>query len=118
MRDQVELIDSEIRIRAVGHASIVDELATKFGRPFDGIEAALGIDDYVVINYDGDDIVGIERDTFDDSFAGDVIWKAIAPYVDAGDYLVYRETYDGGTYKVVFDGHGGYDKLTGRVVYD
>jgi hypothetical protein len=118
MRDQVELTDSEIRIHAAGYPEIVKELATEYGRSFDDIEEALAIDDYVVINYDGDDIVGIERDTFDDSFAGGVIWKAIAPYVDAGNYLVYRESYDGGTYKVLFDGNGGFETLTGRVVYE
>lgn len=118
MRDQVELIDSEIRIHGAGHPEIVNELATEYGRSFDDIEEAPAIDCYVVINYDDGDIVGIERDTFDDSFAGDVIWRAIAPYVDPGDYLIYRETYDGGTYKVVFDGEGGFQKLTGRVVYD
>lgn len=117
MRDQVELIDSQIRIRASGFAQIVADLSAEFLRPFDDIEDALGADDYVVTGYDEDDIVAIERDSFEESLVSEPIWKAIAPFVDAGDHLVYRETYDGRTYKVLFDGKGGFARLSGRVVF-
>lgn len=119
MRDRVELIDSKIRIRAEGHAAIARAIGAAYGREFASAECALRIDDYIVIETnDAGDITGIERDTFDDSFAGDPIWQAIAPWVDPGDYLTYRETYDSSTYRVVFDGRGSYDKHAGRIVYD
>ncbi|HJP89048.1 MAG TPA: hypothetical protein VJ850_08445 [Candidatus Limnocylindrales bacterium] len=111
MRDQVLLIQSSIRIRADGHTPIVDAIGAYYGRSFGSIEEALGIDDYVVVDRnEANDITGIERDTMDDSFAGPPIWDALAPWVDAGNFLAYRQTYDGLTYRVVFDGHGGYEE--------
>lgn len=119
MRDQVELIDSRIRIRTEGHDAVARAIGATYGREFASVESALGIDDYIVIETnEAGDITSIERDTFDDSFAGDPIWQAIAPWVDPGDYLTYRETHDGSTYRVVFDGRGGFDTRAGRVAYD
>ena len=109
-RDQVELIDYSIRIRAEGHAAVTKTLGDARGRVFDDVSAAINDADnyYVVATNEAGDIVAIEREVYDDSFGGSGFWDAIAPWVDEGDYLAYRETWDASTYRICFDGMGGY----------
>jgi hypothetical protein len=117
-RDQVELIDCSIRLRAEGHEAVTRTLGEAYGRPFDDIKEALyGTDNYVVDTNESGDITGIEREVYDDSFGGDPVWDAIAPWVDEGDYLAYRETWDNRTYRILFDGKGGHVTEWGRITY-
>ena len=69
---------------------------------------------YVVATNEAGDIVAIEREVYDDSFGGSGFWDAIAPWVDEGDYLAYQETWDDSTYRILFDGVGGYVTQPGR----
>ena len=118
----VQVVEAEVRIAEAAHDPLRAAIALKYGwtEPAD-IEEALALFDLVVTEYDESGaIVGLERDSYDDSWAGDTLYGLLAPHMEAGNYIVFSYlAFDGSIvqWKVLFDGQGGYRSLSGRMVY-
>lgn len=118
----VELIDSDIRIPVEPHGPLRAAIAAIYHwLEFDDVEQALGAYDLLVVEHDEvGAIVGLERDASDDSWAGDELYRLLAPHVEPDNYLVFRYlSYDGELvqWKIVFDGRGSYRSLSAQTIY-
>ncbi len=124
--DGVELIDQNIRIPAQHHAALAAALAEgDFDPDGDDVSSAFGQYDLEPIFEDEtDDVIYLEQTWAPERFAGEDLFRALAPYVAPGSYLVFHQrSYccgesDEWTEKVLFDGQGGYTKLLGTVVFE
>lgn len=113
MRDAVELIDSDIRVRAQRHPAVMDKLQECVPwQTFADLDAALAFLDVYAEYDEGGNLVSLERDASDESFPGELIWGSLAAGAEAGSTISWRETYDGRVYRTVFDGRGGYRNLS------
>jgi hypothetical protein len=87
-------------------------IGEQFGHEFADLDEALGIFDLVAYYDAAGNLVDLEQEVAYD-FAGPALFEALASCAQADDYLTLHQVSEDWTYRILFDGQGGYRRPGG-----